>query len=91
MQTLNELLKNASGVDQDNFERGVKTGNEAESVSIAVNNVWGARMKNGGHCSSYEKIGYHAGSVSFLLGIVSTHCPVHVYRNEYSGYRLLCN
>lgn len=58
------------------FDRGVKVGNEATKVTIALNNTWGAKLKNGGSATSYEKIGYHAGSVDFLDGVLSTGVPV---------------
>ena len=39
----------------NDFERGQKTGDEMDVVTIAINNVWGGRTKTGGHVSSYEK------------------------------------
>jgi len=62
-----------------NYDRGLKTGNEMKEVTIALNNVWGGRSKDGGHVSSYEKIGHHAGSVEFLDGVLASGYPVRQY------------
>ena len=61
------------------FERGQKTGAEMSVVTIAINNVWGGRTKTGGHVSSYEKIGYHAGSVEFIQGVLDAGCKIVKY------------
>ena len=85
--TITELIAGIDGfdncfpVDSDaNFARGVDVADEMESVTIAVNNVWGGTSKNGGSVTSYEKIGYHAGSIDFIKGVLSTGCPVKVFR-----------
>jgi len=65
-----------------NFERGEKTGRDMVEVSIAVNNVWGGRSKAGASVSSYEKLGYHAGSLEFIRGVFSVGCPVVKYSWE---------
>ena len=64
---------------QSHFDRGFEAGKEHEEISIALNNTWGGRTKSGGHTSSYEKIGYHAGSVEFLDGVLASGCPVKKY------------
>jgi len=70
----------------EHYERGFQQGVEAERVSIAVNNVWSASIAARPGCStsvqSYERIGYHAGSASFLAGVLNSGCPVTVYRSE---------
>jgi len=63
----------------NDFERGQKTGAEMEVVTIAINNVWGGRTKDGGHVASYEKIGYHAGSVEFIRGVLDAGCKIVKY------------
>lgn len=63
----------------NDFERGQKTGAEMEVCTIAINNVWGGRTKSGGHVSSYEKIGYHAGSVEFIRGVLDAGCKIVKY------------
>lgn len=88
--TLDDVLKGARGalsgkvmVPEGNAARyadGVDTGNDSVSVSIGINNVWGANTKDGGCVSSYERIGYHSGSVDFIDGVLSTGCPVVVHR-----------
>lgn len=89
VMTIAEVIGDSDGFpthDADtHFERGVKTGESMEYVAIAVNNVWGGRSKDGAGVSSYEKIGYHAGSVDFIKGVLSTGCPVRVYRYRYGG------
>jgi hypothetical protein len=67
------------------FADGLDYAEEMESVTIATNNVWGGRAKNGASVSSYEKIGYHAGSEAFLRGLVFAGCPVCVYRDSDDG------
>jgi hypothetical protein len=71
---LNGDLKNA------HYMRGMFAGDEMESVTIAVNNVWGGRGKDGASVQSYEKIGYHAGSTDFIRGVLAAGCPVRVFR-----------
>ena len=90
--TVAELIAGCVGFDlygcpngNEHFDRGVKAAGEMESVSIAVNNVWGGRAKNGGSVQSYEKIGYHAGSTDFIRGVLSTSCPVRVFRATGGG------
>jgi hypothetical protein len=74
-------LTMASEGNRERFNDGLTTGANADSVSIAVNNVWGARNKDGSHTGSYEKIGYHSGSVDFIAGVIESGCPVVVYRS----------
>ncbi len=59
---------------------GIETGNCSDYVSIGTNNVWGALGKDDSRTSSVERIGYHTGSVDFIIGVLSTDCPVYVYR-----------
>lgn len=71
--------------DLSAFDRGVETGNDMEYVTIATNNVWGGRTKSGGSVTSYEKIGYHAGTSGFMLGVLSTGCTVRVATADWTG------
>ena len=66
-------------INGGHFERGQKTGAEMEYVSIAVNNVWGGLTKSGGHVASYEKLGYHTGSLEFIRGVFAVGCRVVKY------------
>jgi len=82
--TIAELIDGYDGYSshdgQAHFDRGVGTAGDMERISIAVNNVWSGRSKDGASVSSYEKIGYHAGSVDFIRGVLAADCPVYVYR-----------
>ena len=64
------------------FADGARIGNESKYVTIGTNNVWGASGKNDSSTVSYERIGYHSGSVDFIAGVLSTDCPVIVYRGN---------
>jgi hypothetical protein len=69
-----------------NFKRGEDLGDEADYVTISVNNVWGGRTTHAlgytGHISSYERIGYHSGSNDFIAGVLRSGCPVFVYHAD---------
>lgn len=65
--------------DGQHYARGIKAGREHNGVTVADNNVWGGQTRDGGCTSSYEKIGYHAGSVDFILGVLDSGCPVRAY------------
>lgn len=77
----------------EHYERGVDYGRKMEYITIALNNVWSGRSKECASVTSYEKIGYHTGSVDFVIGLLSTDCPIYVYRNgdggELEKYRLI--
>jgi len=75
---LTGLVMTVEGIEERRAD-GIKTGNKFDYVSISVNNVWSA-SKPGSQCCSCEKIGYHRGSVDFILGVLSTGCTVYVYR-----------
>jgi hypothetical protein len=60
--------------DSEHFQRGAEIAKGLDYMTIGVNNVW-----------SYERIGYHAGSISFAVGAFSTGCPIFVYRSEDTG------
>ena len=66
--------------NKERREDGINIGLCSDYVSIGINNVWGASGKDGSRTSSYERIGYHTGSVDFIGGVLSTGCPVYVYR-----------
>lgn len=70
------------GVYKEAFEKGVAYGRNVEELTIALNNTWGAKLKSGGMVTSYEKIGYHVGSVEFLNGVFSTGVPVYRWVDE---------
>ena len=85
--TIKELIADFEGwpTSPDQAEKSYRKGREDGPtfmvVSIAANNVWGASCRDGGNLSSYERIGYHAGSVDFIKGVLDSGCPVRVYRD----------
>ena len=85
--TIRELIADCNGFTaspeqaENSYHKGLVEGPTFQAVTIATNNVWGADCKNGSSLSSYEKIGYHAGSVSYIKGILDSGCPVRVYRD----------
>ena len=77
------------------YADGLKTGHDADHITIGVNNVWGGRTTKYGYAgciSSNERIGYHSGSVDFITGVLDSGCPVYAYRRDDGGivrlYRL---
>ena len=77
------------------YDDGKETGHDADYITLSVSNVWGGKTTSSGypgHISSYERIGYHPGSVDFITGVLDSGCPVYVYRAEDDGklhlYRL---
>jgi hypothetical protein len=69
-----------SAYGQKQYEKGLQYGRDAVKVTIGVNSVWGATMKDGGHVGSYEKIGYHACTADLLQGFIDSGVPIYVYR-----------
>jgi len=53
---------------------------EYTEFSISITGVWSARTKDGGHVSSYERIGYHAYSADMLQAALDSDCAIYVYR-----------
>ena len=62
------------------YETGRNYGERATMVSSNYNGVWGARLKDGSHVSSYEGIGYHAGTSDLLQGFLDSGALITVYR-----------
>lgn len=71
---------------EEAYQRGLKQGQDSTLITIATNNVWGARTKDGASVSSYEKIGYHAGTEELLRGFWNSDCPIRVYYSTSSSY-----
>ena len=63
----------------NDYDRGSTDGANMTVCTIAINNVWGGWTKTGGSVASYEKIGYHAGSLDFIRGVFDSGCPVRKY------------
>jgi len=87
--TIEQLCAGIDGFAGSNspsdFDRGVDTAKGMEYITIATNNTWGGRSDCGGSVSSYERIGYHAGSIDFIRGALSTGCAVRVFRYRFGG------
>lgn len=74
-----------SSYSRQQYEKGMRIGQEASTVYIAINGTWSARMKDGSHISSYEGIGYHSGTSALLKGFLDSGCRVSVYRRHLKG------
>ena len=79
----NRYFANRNG--QAGYDRGLKDAGEMDYVTISLNNVWGGRA-GGGSVQSYERIGYHSGSVDWLLAMVTEQCPVYCAWDTGNGY-----
>lgn len=78
--SISELVANSDSIrNPAGRARGLETGKGLKYATIALNGVWGGVSKSGGSVSSYEKIGYHAGTIDFLLGLFDSGCPIFVY------------
>lgn len=62
------------------YAKGLQTGLDAKTIHIAINNVWSADMKTGGHLSSYEKLGYHGCTRHLMQGFLDSGCRIVVHR-----------
>ena len=69
----------------EQYYKGRQIGKDADCIHIAVNDVWGASMKDGSSVASYEKIGYHAATAFLLQGFLESGCKVLVHRSGDSG------
>jgi hypothetical protein len=74
-----------NGPSQARYDEGIEYGDKCDYVTIGLRNVWGAKAGNA-DISSYERIGYHAGSADFILGVLATACPVYVAWDDGDGY-----
>ncbi len=85
------FASNVARADQ-RYRDGLKVGAEANEVHVSINDVWGADCKNGGALSSYERLGYHAGTADFWRGVLDSGCAICVYRvdgnNKIVGHNL---
>ena len=71
-------VKYAYGVNPSRYAEGVKSAGEFDCIKIALNNTWAGEAGNS-VCYSYEKVGYHNGSVDFIRGALDAGCPVYAY------------
>jgi len=57
-------------------------------VTIAINDVWSGVQKDGGHVSSYERIGYHANTAARWNNFLESTATITIYRLEVS--KIVC-
>ncbi len=62
------------------YQKGLEIGQQAKHVFITAGTTWGSVNKNGSQTSSYEGIGYHAGTAYLLHGFLDSGVPIYVYR-----------
>lgn len=74
-----DLLSNQQYADEQ-YAKGLQIGKNAQRIYIAENDVWSARMMDGSHIDSYEKIGYHAHTASLMKGFIDSGCFIKVFR-----------
>lgn len=85
-KTLSDTWPQNVSYQTEQYQKGLAIGYESEYITISVSNVWGCQFKvspahpYGGSCSSYETIGYHAGTAALLRGMLDSGCPIKVYR-----------
>lgn len=65
---------------EEQYQTGLGYSKRSRRVFICANGTWGADLDNGGIMTSYEGIGYHAGTAALLRGILAGPAPVVVYR-----------
>lgn len=76
------MTATATDYNAEQHAKGLDIGSKAEHVTIAVNGVWGAKMKDGSHIHSYEKIGYHAGTAALMDGFKASGVEIIDYREK---------
>jgi hypothetical protein len=62
------------------YQEGLKVSNESVEVGICENGTWYACGANGSYTTSYEGIGYHAGTSSLLKGLLAGKAKFVVHR-----------
>lgn len=68
---------------EEHYQRGLKVSREWPEVYVSANGVWGASAP----CrslSSYEGLGYHAGTADFWRGVLAGPALVRVYRDGWT-------
>lgn len=53
---------------EEQYQAGLKLAQQGAEIHIAINGVWSARMPDGAHISSYEKLGYHGRTSNLVQG-----------------------
>ena len=61
------------------YQKGIKIGSHAQTIFIAINNVWASRNKDGSHTASYEKLGYHRSTKELYQGFLDSGVDIIIY------------
>jgi hypothetical protein len=57
---------------KDAYDRGMRTGSGLAEFHISIGGVWSGSTMSGGHCQSYETLGYHANTAEFMRGVIES-------------------
>ena len=70
------------------YRVGYGIGLTSAEVQISESSTWGASRLDGSSTTSYEKIGYHAGTTDLLRGFLASGVRIVVYRRGKGGVRI---
>lgn len=73
-----------NGYNQDQYNHGLEIGTEYDVVKLNYRGVWSAE-RAGSLVTSYEGIGYHAGTAFLLMGFLDSGCRIEVYREGWQA------
>ena len=76
---LDALLPADAPYRAEQFATGKRTSDENDAVILDWTGVWSAIRKNG-YTTSYERIGYHSGTVELLRGFLAGTAEILVHR-----------
>jgi hypothetical protein len=62
------------------FDHGVEIGTRAKTIYLSVTNVWSARFSDTESVQSYERIGYHSGTVELFAGFLASGCEIRRFQ-----------
>lgn len=78
---LDALLPADSPYRVEQFATGKRTSDDNDVVIIDSTGVWSATRANG-YTTSYERIGYHSGTVELLRGFLAGTAEIRVLRRR---------
>ena len=67
------------------YRAGYGIGLTSAEVQISESSTWGTSRLDGSNTTSYEKIGYHAGTADLLRGFLASGVQIVVYRRGNGG------